>query len=169
MFPGRSHSMWHYLWVGISVSDLNVISILVAQGGRPLDCGEWGANSENPDEWDSINSVITGQLSQGQRGSHTIQGVWESLQGGEFCEKRNVEYLWVSQEVSLLPNWRLCCSSREYTARPSGAVAPTEMKARSLFLACSGSFVLCGLLSAGDEWGLLCSCGEHGFSMWWFL
>ena len=35
-------------------------------------------------------SEITGQLSQGQRGSHTVHGVWETLQLGEFCEKTDV-------------------------------------------------------------------------------
>ena len=108
MDSGRSHSMWHYFWVGISVAYLNVTSILVAQERRPLDCGEWGANSKHPDEWESIHSVITGQLSQGQRGSHTIHRVWETLEVREFYEKQIFSVYELSQEIFLLFNFLLC-------------------------------------------------------------
>ena len=85
----KKPNIWLFFWAGISDSDLNHNSTFVEQE-RSLDCGEWGANSRKSDEWERINSVIPGQVSQGQRESHTIHRVWETLKVWEFCEKTDI-------------------------------------------------------------------------------
>ena len=52
--------------------------------------------------------MISGQLSQGQRGSHTIHRVWETLEVREFYEKQIFSVYELSQEIFLLFNFLLC-------------------------------------------------------------
>ena len=100
---------------------------------KTLGLWEWGTNSKHPDEWESIHSVITGQLSEGQRGSHTVHGVWETLSGRVLWENRclmfvNSHRIFFFSLTYSSVLWPLKC-----TAPSSGAIAPTEMKARYIY------------------------------------
>ena len=128
MDSGRSHSIWHYFQVGSSVSDLNIISILVAQGRRPLDCGEWSANSKNQDEWDHRSTVT-----RTERKPHRSWCFGNSPSG---------RVLWENRCLMLVNSHRIFFFSLTYgsvlwyvkcTAPSSCAVAPTDMKARYFF------------------------------------
>ena len=135
-------------WAWISDSGMNHNSIFVARE-RSLDWGEWGAISRKSDEWERINSVIPGQLSQGQRGSHTIHHVWEALQVWEFCEK-NRYLVFVNSQRRFFFSSTSCCvlSHVKCTSASSGAVVPTETKARALgfcFCFCFFFFAVLGL------------------------
>ena len=60
------------------------------------------------------------------------------------------------------------------TSPSSGAVAPTETKARPVVLFCFvlavlGVYFLYGRFSIWDKWGLLSACRVHGFSLRWLL
>ena len=127
--------------------------------------------SRKSDEWERINSVISGQLSQVQRGSHTIHCVWETLEVREFCVNSHRRFFFSSTSCSVL--WPVKCTSPS-----SGALVPTETKARLFgfwfffflfFLAVLGVYFLYGHFSIWDKWGLLSACRVHGFSLRWLL
>ena len=160
-------------WAWISDSGLNHNSIFVAQE-RSLDWGEWGAISRKLDEWERINSVIPGELSQGQRRSHTIHPVWEALQVWEFCEKRYLVF--VNSQRRIFFSSTSCCVlwCVKCTSLSSGAVVPTETKAKTLGLFFVFFFAVLGLFLVWpflywDKWGLLSACRVHGFSLRWLL
>ena len=123
-----------------------------------------------------MNSVISGQLSQGQRGSHTIHRVWETLEVREFYEKQIFSVYELSQEIFLLFNFLLCSLMCEMyiTLQWCFTVVPTETKTRPF-----GFVWFCfwlywvyfpyGHFSIWDKWGLLSACRVHGFSLQWLL
>ena len=90
--------------------------------------------SRKSDELERINSLISGLLSQGQRGSHTIHCVWETLEVREFCVNSHRRFFFSSTSCSVL--WPVKCTSPS-----SGALVPTETKARifgCFFFGCTG-------------------------------
>uniref|UniRef100_A0A8C6CZ75 KRAB domain-containing protein n=1 Tax=Moschus moschiferus TaxID=68415 RepID=A0A8C6CZ75_MOSMO len=59
--------------VEISISDQNIISILEQEEQPPVKSDMKRANHRG---WECIKSLSTGQVSEGQRGSGRITGLW---------------------------------------------------------------------------------------------
>ena len=57
--------------------------------------------------------MIPGQLSQGQRGSHTIHGVWKLSKWESSVRIQMFNVCELSQETFLLPNLQLCSLTSE--------------------------------------------------------
>ena len=136
---------------------------------KTLGLWEWGTNSKHPDEWESIHSVITGHKDREEATPFIVFGKlskWESS-----VRKQMFNVCELSQESFLLPNLRLCSLTCERYSTRQWCCSTHRDEGKFFFfpLACTGSFLLCGLLSIWDNRGLLPSCGKHGFLLWWFL
>ena len=112
--------------------------------------------------------MISGQLSQGQGGSHTIHRVWETLEVREFYEKQIFSVYELSQEIFLLFNFLLCSLMCEMyiTLQWCFTVVPTETKTRPLgflvffFFGYTGSIscMAISLLETSGGYSLLAGC-----------
>ena len=135
-----SHDMCHYLWVGISISDLNIISILVLRG-------EWPRFVENEVLIASIQmsgkvSTVWSQVSchKDREEATPFMGFWKlskwasSVREQMFnvCESHRI-FSFSLTDGSVLRHVKC-------TAPSSGAVASTEMKARYWFWPVLGLF-----------------------------
>ena len=152
---GRSHSTWHFFWARISVSDLNLTSILVAEedpwivenevqmSGNQMSCQvstAWSEVRSHKEREEATPFIVFGKLQMGSSMGKQMFSVW----------------------IFLLPSFLLHSLTCEMYTTFQWCYITQRPKGRVFSFCCTGFLLFCVLFSVWGE-------GVHGFSLQWLL